>query len=252
MCNKEDLLKKIQSEKKLPEHVAIILDGNRRWATERKLPKPMGHKAGCETLENIVEECARIGISYLTVYGFSTENWKRSKEEVVALMQLFRLYMKKLVKVANDNNVKVEMLGDKSAFDTDIIKGIDLLVDSTKKNTGMIFSFAVNYGARDEIKRSIKNILYDYKNSDIDNIDDWTEKYLNEEYISSKLDTKNISDPDLLIRTGGDLRISNFLLWQSAYTEFYFTDVLWPDFKRENLIDAIIEFSNRNRRFGGK
>lgn len=252
MCNKEDLLKKIQSEKKLPEHVAIILDGNRRWATERKLPKPMGHKAGCETLENIVEECARIGISYLTVYGFSTENWKRSKEEVGALMQLFRLYMKKLVKVANDNNVKVEMLGDKSAFDTDIIKGIDLLVDSTKKNTGMIFSFAVNYGARDEIKRSIKNILYDYKNSDIDNIDDWTEKYLNEEYISSKLDTKNISDPDLLIRTGGDLRISNFLLWQSAYTEFYFTDVLWPDFKRENLIDAIIEFSNRNRRFGGK
>ena len=145
----------------IPKHIAIILDGNGRWAKKRLLPRAMGHKAGCETLEKIVEDCARLGVSYLTVYGFSTENWKRSEEEVSALMNLFRLYIRKLIEVANNNNVLVKMIGDKSRFAADIIEGIDKLVDSTKNNTGMVFTFAVNYGSRDEIKRAISNIISD-------------------------------------------------------------------------------------------
>ena len=190
----------------IPKHIAIILDGNGRWAKKRLLPRAMGHKAGCETLEKIVEDCARLGVSYLTVYGFSTENWKRSEEEVSALMNLFRLYMKKLMEVANNNNVLVKMIGDKSKFAADIIEGIDKLVDSTKNNTGMVFTFAVNYGSRDEIKRAISNIISDnIKAEDI-----------SEELISSYLDTAGTPDPDLLIRTSGEFRISNYLLWQIA------------------------------------
>ena len=147
------------NELKIPRHIAIILDGNGRWAKKRFLPRAMGHKAGCETLEKTVEDCARLGVEYLTVYGFSTENWKRSEEEVSALMQLFRFYMKKLVGVANENNVKVKMIGDKSRFSQDIIEGIDFLVESTKNNTGMVFIFAVNYGSRDEIRRAVAKIV---------------------------------------------------------------------------------------------
>lgn len=226
----------------IPKHIAIILDGNGRWAKKRLLPRAMGHKAGCETLEKIVEDCARLGVSYLTVYGFSTENWKRSEEEVSALMNLFRLYMKKLMEVANNNNVLVKMIGDKSRFAADIIEGIDKLVDSTKNNTGMVFTFAVNYGSRDEIKRAISNIISDnIKAEDI-----------SEELISSYLDTAGTPDPDLLIRTSGEFRISNYLLWQIAYSEIYITDTLWPDFNKNELIKAIENYNQRERRFGGR
>lgn len=226
----------------IPKHIAIILDGNGRWAKKRLLPRAMGHKAGCETLEKIVEDCARLGVSYLTVYGFSTENWKRSEEEVSALMNLFRLYIRKLIEVANNNNVLVKMIGDKSRFAADIIEGIDKLVDSTKNNTGMVFTFAVNYGSRDEIKRAISNIISDnIKAEDI-----------SEELISSYLDTAGTPDPDLLIRTSGEFRISNYLLWQIAYSEIYITDTLWPDFNKNELIKAIENYNHRERRFGGR
>lgn len=226
----------------IPKHIAIILDGNGRWAKKRLLPRAMGHKAGCETLEKIVEDCARLGVSYLTVYGFSTENWKRSEEEVSALMNLFRLYIRKLMEVANNNNVLVKMIGDKSRFAADIIEGIDKLIDSTKNNTGMVFTFAVNYGSRDEIKRAISNIISDnIKAEDI-----------SEELISSYLDTAGTPDPDLLIRTSGEFRISNYLLWQIAYSEIYITDTLWPDFNKNELIKAIENYNHRERRFGGR
>ena len=226
----------------IPKHIAIILDGNGRWAKKRLLPRAMGHKAGCETLEKIVEDFARLGVSYLTVYGFSTENWKRSEEEVSALMNLFRLYIRKLIEVANNNNVLVKMIGDKSRFAADIIEGIDKLVDSTKNNTGMVFTFAVNYGSRDEIKRAISNIISDnIKAEDI-----------SEELISSYLDTAGTPDPDLLIRTSGEFRIGNYLLWQIAYSEIYITDTLWPDFNKNELIKAIENYNHRERRFGGR
>lgn len=230
----------------IPSHVAIILDGNGRWAAKKNLPRAMGHKTGCETLEQIVEDAARIGLDYLTVYGFSTENWKRSEQEVSALMKLFRFYMVKLIKVANDNNVKVKMIGDKSRFATDIIEGIDKLVESTKNNTGMTFIFAVNYGGRDEIVRAVRKIAATYKHDDLDISD------IEECTISSYLDTAEIPDPDLLIRTSGELRISNFLLWQIAYSEIYITDVLWPDFNKTELLKAIVDYNKRERRFGGR
>lgn len=230
------------NEMLIPRHIAIILDGNGRWAKKRLLPRAMGHKAGCEALEKIVEDCARLDVKYLTVYGFSTENWKRSEEEVLALMNLFRFYMKKLIDVANKNNVLVKMIGDKSRFEKDIIDGIDSLVDSTKNNTGMVFTFAVNYGSRDEIRRAVSKIISaGIKAEDI-----------SEELISSYLDTAGIPDPDLLIRTSGEFRISNYLLWQIAYSEIYITDTLWPDFDKKELIKAIESYNKRERRFGGR
>ena len=230
----------------VPSHIAIILDGNGRWASKKNLPRAMGHKAGCENLEQIVEDCARLKVEYLTVYGFSTENWKRSEQEVSALMKLFRLYIPKLVKVANENNVKVRMIGDKRRFDRDIIEGIDNLIESTKHNTGMYFIFAVNYGARDEMVRAVKKILSSYKNDDLDISD------IDETTLNTYLDTADFPDPDLLIRTSGECRISNFLLWQLAYSEIYVTDVLWPDFNKKELLLAILDYNKRERRFGGR
>ena len=231
----------------IPNHIAIILDGNGRWAKKKNLPRAMGHKAGCEALEKTVENCARLGVKYLTVYGFSTENWKRSKEEVSALMQLFRFYMKRLLKIASENNVRVKMIGDKSKFDKDIIEGVDKLVETTKNNTGLTFVFAINYGARDEITRAVRDLLNDYKSgkvSDIENVD--------ESFFDKYLDTYPDPDPDLLIRTSGELRISNYLLWQIAYSEIYVTDVLWPDFDMAELENAITAYNKRERRFGGR
>ena len=198
----------------IPKSIAIILDGNGRWAERRNLPRAMGHKAGCEALEKTVEDCVRLGVECLTVYAFSTENWKRSAVEVSALMKLLRFYMVKLIDVANKNNVKAVMIGDESRFDPDIRKGIQKLVDATSKNTGMTFAFAINYGGRDEIKRAIEHIVDDAATGVI------SKENINEELISSYLDTKNLPDPDLLIRTSGELRVSNFLLWQIAYSEF--------------------------------
>lgn len=230
----------------IPKSIAIILDGNGRWAERRNLPRAMGHKAGCETLEKTVEDCVRLGVECLTVYAFSTENWKRSALEVGALMKLLRFYMVKLIDVANKNNVKAVMIGDESRFEPDIRKGIKKLIEATKNNTGMIFAFAINYGGRDEIKRAVENIVDDVESGKISKCD------ISEELISSYLDTKDLPDPDLLIRTSGELRVSNFLLWQIAYSEFYITDTLWPDFDKEELLKAIESYSHRQRRFGGR
>ena len=229
----------------IPEHVAIILDGNGRWAKKRGLPRSMGHKEGCVVVENTVEDAARLGIKYLTVYGFSTENWKRTSDEVGALMQLFRYYMVRLLKIAKANNVRVKMIGDRNRFDQDIIEGIGRLVEQTKDNTGLTFVIAVNYGGRDEIIRATRNIMKDSAEGKL-LPDDMTE-----EVFASYLDTEGIPDPDLLIRTSGELRLSNYLLWQLAYTELYVTDCYWPDFNMDEMKKAIAAYNSRERRFGG-
>lgn len=229
----------------IPNHVALILDGNGRWAKKRGLPRTAGHKKGCETLEQVLEDAARLGIRYLTVYGFSTENWKRSADEVGALMQLFRYYMKRLLKVAHDNDVRVKMIGDKTRFDKDIIEGIDRLIVETKDNKGMTFVFAVNYGGRDEITRAFRRMAEDLKAGKLDSAG------VTEAVVASYLDTADIPDPDLLIRTSGELRLSNYLLWQLAYSEICITDCLWPDFNRGELLEAIRQYNKRERRFGG-
>lgn len=229
----------------IPRHVALILDGNGRWAKKRGLPRTMGHKEGCKTVEKMVEVAARMGIGYLTVYGFSTENWKRSVEEVGALMQLFRYYMVRLLKIASANNVRVKMIGDRRRFDQDIIDGINRLEEETKENTGLTFVIAVNYGGRDEIVRAAAKLCRDCKAGRLD------EGQITEELFASYLDTRDIPDPDLLIRTSGEIRLSNYLLWQLAYTEIYVTDCLWPDFNREELEKAIVQYNSRERRFGG-
>ncbi len=229
----------------IPQHVALILDGNGRWAKKRGLPRTMGHKEGCVTVEKTVEIAARMGIRYLTVYGFSTENWKRSAEEVGALMQLFRFYMVRLLKIAKANNVRVKMIGERSRFDKDIVEGINRLERETKDNTGLTFVIAVNYGGRDEIVRAARKMAEDVKEGKLD------PKDLTEASFASYLDTADMPDPDLLIRTSGELRLSNYLLWQLAYTELYVTDCLWPDFSKEELEKAIIAYNSRDRRFGG-
>ena len=234
-----------EKELQIPEHVAIILDGNGRWAKKRGLPRSIGHSEGCKTLERIVEDAARLGIKYLTVYGFSTENWKRPEDEVGALMNLFRYYMKRILKIAMDGNVRIRMIGEKSRFAPDIIKGIDDMENTTRDNTGMTFILAINYGGRDEITRAVRRMMADQKAGILDIAD------VTEAKIASYLDTADFPDPDLLIRTSGELRLSNYLIWQCAYTEIYVTDILWPDFTKEDLIQAIEAYNKRDRRFGG-
>lgn len=229
----------------VPEHVAIILDGNGRWASEHGLPRNMGHRQGCVTVEQTVEDAARLGIKYLTVYGFSTENWKRPDDEVSALMQLFRYYTKRLLTIAKSNDVRVLMIGERNRFDADIKEGIDRLEEETKDNKRLTFTIAVNYGSRDEITRAVRKIASDCACGSLMPGD------IDEKLISSYLDTRLIPDPDLLIRTSGEQRMSNYLLWQCAYTEMYFTDIYWPDFNREELVKAIRAYNSRNRRFGG-
>ena len=234
-----------QSDLNIPEHVALILDGNGRWAKKRGLPRTAGHKQGCVTVEQTVEDAARLGIKYLTVYGFSTENWKRSTEEVGALMQLFRYYLKRLLKIAKANNVRVKMIEDRTRFDRDIIQGIDTLERETKDNTGMTFVIAVNYGGRDEITRAVKKMMEDCREGRLE------ADSVTEQVVASYLDTAGIPDPDLLIRTSGEIRLSNYLLWQLAYSEIIVTDCLWPDFNKEELLKAIAQYNKRDRRFGG-
>ena len=235
----------LDSNMVIPAHVALILDGNGRWAKKRGLPRTFGHKEGCVTVEKTVEIAARMGIKYLTVYGFSTENWKRSEEEVGALMQLFRYYMVRLLKIASANNVRVKMIGDRRRFAQDIIDGINRLEEETKDNTGLTFVIAVNYGGRDEIRRAAAKLAEDVKAGKVEAED------ITESVFASYLDTADIPDPDLLIRTCNEQRISNFLLWQLAYTEFYFTPVPWPDFTKEELIKAVEAYNHRDRRYGG-
>lgn len=235
----------MNSELTIPTHVAIILDGNGRWAKKRGLARSLGHKEGCKAVEQTVYDAGELGIKYLTVYGFSTENWKRDAEEVFALMQLFRFYMKKLLKIAKDNNVRVKMLGDRQRFDEDIIEGLNKLEEETKDNTGLTFCIAVNYGGRDEIRRAVSKLSEKVKAGELLPSD------ITEQLIADTLDTAGIPDPDLLIRTSGELRLSNYLLWQLAYTEIYVTDVLWPDFNKAELLKAIEAFNARDRRYGG-
>ena len=236
----------MENELVIPKHIAIILDGNGRYAKAHNLPRKLGHKAGCETLEQIVEDCARLGVEYFTVYAFSTENWKRSEEEISALMSLFRFYLKKLVGVAMENNVKVVSIGDTSKFDEDIREGLESTINTTSNNTGMVFAIAINYGSRDEIRRAVTEIAQDVKDGKFGPED------ITEQMINDHLDTADMPDPDLLIRTAGEQRLSNFLLWQSAYTEFYYTDVFWPDFHKDELMKAIESFNKRERRYGGR
>ncbi len=242
----ETIIKAIQDEKlNVPKHVAIILDGNGRWAKKRNMPRNFGHIQGSKTVEKIIEDGYNMGIEYITVYAFSTENWKRSKDEVDALMKLLAKYLIDCIERSTKNNMKVRVIGDKSGLDKKLVDRINELEETTKDATGLKFTIAINYGGRDEIRRAVKKIVEDVQNGLI-SADDITEDMIND-----KLDTAGLPDPDLLIRTSGEERLSNFLPWQLAYTEFYFTDVLWPDFSKEDLLTAIRYYNGRERRFGG-
>ena len=229
---------------RVPNHIAIILDGNGRWAKKRGMPRSFGHVKGCENLEDICEVAKELGVKYLTVYAFSTENWKRSKEEVDGLMKLFRNYLKKCIKISQKNNMRVKVIGDITAFDSDIQESIEKLEDFSKDFTDLHFQIALNYGSRDEITRAVNRMLEDQKAGKL-------ETPVSQDTISGYLDTAGIPDPDLMIRTSGELRLSNYLLWQLAYSEFYFTDVPWPDFKKEELVKAIEKYNERDRSYGG-
>ena len=228
-----------------PQHVAIILDGNGRWAKSKGMPRNYGHAQGSKNVERICEEAWRLGIKYLTVYAFSTENWNRPQDEVDALMNLLRRYMKTCLTTASKNDMKVRVIGDITRLDEDIRSRILELEEATKNNGGLNFQIAINYGSRDELVRGIRRLAQDC----VDNKQDPAE--ITEAVIERYLDTHGIPDPDLLIRTSGEQRLSNFLLWQLAYTEFYFTDVHWPAFTKEELIKAIEQYNKRDRRFGG-
>lgn len=241
---KSELIQQIDTER-IPKHVAIIMDGNGRWARSRNLPRTIGHRAGVETIREIVKASSQIGIKYLTLYAFSTENWKRPSDEVNALMKLLVEYLKKEVEELNRNNVIINFIGDISILPDICQKELFCAHEFTKNNTGLVLNLALNYGGRDEIKRAIEKIALDVKESRIDISD------INEELISSCLYTSNMPDPELMIRPSGEYRISNFLLWQMAYTEFWFSNVFWPDFKPDHLYQAILEYQNRDRRFGG-
>ncbi len=239
MAKREEL-----SNLNIPNHVAIILDGNGRWAKKRFMPRNYGHMQGAKVVEQICEDADSIGIKYLTVYAFSTENWNRPQDEVDALMKLLRNYLKDCIKRANNNNMRVRVIGEKSRLSDDIRNKIEELEECSKNNTGLNFTIALNYGSRDEIVRAVREISKDVKDGKI------SESDINDKMISDYLDTRGIPDPDLLIRTSGEERLSNFLLWQLAYTEFYFTDVLWPDFNKKELIKAVEKYNERDRRFG--
>ena len=232
-------------ELKIPNHVAIILDGNGRWAKSKGMPRNYGHVQGAKTVEVICEEAYRMGIQYLTVYAFSTENWSRPQDEVDALMKLLRNYMKTCLTTAKKNRMCVRVIGDKTRLDEDIRTRIEELEEATKDNDGLHFQIAINYGGRDEIVRAVKKLAEKVEGGTL------KAEEISEQLISDTLDTKGIPDPDLLIRTCNEQRISNFLLWQLAYTEFYFTPVAWPDFNKKELEKAIEAYNHRNRKFGG-
>lgn len=233
-------------EKKTLKHIAIIMDGNGRWAKKRILPKKIGHKEGAKALKILLERLVETDIEHITVYAFSTENWKRSKEEIDDLMVLLKEYMKMYIKENDKGNIKIDTIGDISAFDKELIDDIKKITEISSKNTGINLHIALNYGGRDEIKRAIKKISQDVKNDKIKEDD------IDEKLISSYLDTRRYGDPELIIRTSGELRLSNFLLWQSAYSELYFSDKLWPDFTFDDLEKIMKEYQKRQRRFGGR
>ena len=233
-------------EELLPKHIAIIMDGNRRWAKKKMLPVKMGHKEGAETLKKVVRYANKRGIQYITVYAFSTENWKREKEEVDSLMALLENYLDAFSKEADTENIVIRVIGRRKELSQNLLDKIDNVVESTKNNTGIIFTIALNYGGRDEVVNAVRTIAQDIKENKI------LPENINEELVSNYLYTKGMPDPDLMIRTSGELRTSNFLPWQLVYSEFLFLDKLWPDFTEEDLEDAIQVFTKRNRKFGGK
>ena len=235
----------MDNERKIPVHVAIIMDGNGRWAKRRGLPRTAGHVQGARTVEQILEDADHMGIRYLTVYAFSTENWSRPDSEVKALMNLLRTYMKTSLAKCAKNNVRIRVIGDKSRLDKDLQASIANLEKETASNTGIGFQIAINYGSRDEMVRAVQAAAQKVKDGELRPED------ITENFLSNSLDTCGIPDPDLLIRTGGEQRISNFLLWQTAYSELYFCDAAWPDFNKAELEKAVDAFNHRERRYGG-
>lgn len=233
-------------EETMPKHIAIIMDGNRRWAKERNIETRLGHKEGAETLKKIAKYANKIGIQYLTVYAFSTENWKRTKEEVGALMGLLQMYVNDFLNDKELEDIKINILGDVSKLEHGLQKSIQKAIDRTKNYSGMTLNVAFNYGGRDEITKAVQKIAIKVQNNEIAIQD------IDEQYVSDSLYTQGQLEPDLLIRTGGEQRVSNFLLWQLAYTEFLFIDKYWPDFSEEDLEEAIKVFEQRNRKFGAK
>lgn len=228
----------------VPGHVAVIMDGNGRWAKKRMMPRNYGHSQGAKALEAICENCDRLGIKYLTVYAFSTENWKRSVEEVSGIMNLFRKYLVDSIERSNNANMRVKLIGKREGLPEDILQKMDVLERETAGNTGLQFYIAINYGGRDELVRAAKRLAADVKAGAV------AESDIDETLFAGYLDTKDVPDPDLLIRTSGEERTSNFLPWQLAYSEFYFTDVLWPDFDMDELVKAVRYYNKRERRFG--
>nr|WP_291234120.1 isoprenyl transferase [Frisingicoccus sp.] len=247
MKKKENCMKReIDGELlEVPEHVAIILDGNGRWAKKRLMPRNYGHAQGSKTVEQICEDAWNLGIKYLTVYAFSTENWSRPQKEVDALMKLLRSYLKDCIKRTTKNNMRVRVIGDKTGLSEDIRNSIEELERVSAVNTGLNFTIAINYGSRDEMRRAMVRMAKDVEDGKVKS------EEITEEVFKGYLDTWELPDPDLLIRTSGEQRLSNFLLWQLAYTEFVFMEVLWPDFNRNELIRAIRQYNGRERRFGG-
>ncbi len=245
--NSSTLRERIAEIKKLPvpNHVAIIMDGNGRWAKKRALPRVAGHREGMKVVRSTTKLANSLGIKTLTLYAFSTENWKRPKNEVDYIMKLPEEFLGTFLPELIEENVQVRMMGYKEQLPLHTLKAIEKAIEDTKNNTGLILNFALNYGSRAEIMDAIKQVLNDSKKGIIN------ENVLDEKLFSSYLMTSDLSDPDLLIRTSGEIRLSNFMLWQLAYTEFWFTDILWPDFTDKHLIEAIEVFQNRNRRFGG-
>ena len=230
----------------LPKHIAIIMDGNRRWAKQRGLSTREGHKAGADALENISRFCNEIGIKYLTVYAFSTENWKRSKQEVSALMAILKAHVDSFLRDKDKQNIKIKLAGNLEGLPKSLQNSMRKAIETTKKNTGLTLNLAFNYGGRPEIVNAVKKIAQKIKNKEID-VED-----INEDLISNNLYTAGQPDPDLLIRTSHELRTSNFLPWQLVYTEFYFPEKHWPEFGKEDLLEAIRVYQKRNRRFGGR
>ena len=230
----------------VPRHVAIILDGNGRWAKSRRMPRNYGHVRGAANVETICRAADDMGIQYLTVYLFSTENWRRNPEEVTSLMKLFHSYTRTCIRQARENNMRCRVIGDPTALDAQLQASLRELVESSKNNTGLNFQLALNYGSRDEIVRAVRRTAQAYRDGSICSLDEITE-----DSFSAMLDTAGIPDPDLLIRTAGEQRLSNYLLWQLAYAELYFTDVPWPDFSKKDLEKAVEVYQQRTRRFGG-
>ena len=230
---------------KMPQHVAIILDGNGRWAKSKGMPRNYGHTVGAKNVETVCQAADELGIKYLTLYAFSTENWNRPQSEVDALMRLLESYLKNCIKTAEKNHMRVRVIGDKTRLGAAFQEKIAKLEEASASNTGLNLTIAINYGSRDEMMRAMRQMMEDYKAGSI------SMDMVDEKLFSVYLDTKDIPDPDLLIRTSGEQRLSNYLLWQLAYSEFYFTDVPWPDFHKKELELAIEAYNKRDRRYGG-